>query len=95
MPEGEEKEQEIENLFEQKNEGKLPQSGKGNRHSGSPGNSESPKEIGPKEEHTETHIIKLPKIKYERSFKAAREKETVPYKGVPIRLTADFSKEPL
>ena len=55
MPEGEEKEQEIENLFEQKNEGKLPQSGKGNRHSGSPGNSESPKEIGPKEAHTKAH----------------------------------------
>ena len=36
MPEGEEQEQEIENLFEQKNEGKLPQSDKGNRLPGSP-----------------------------------------------------------
>ena len=26
-------------------------------------------------------------------LKAAREKETVAYKGVPIRLSADFSKE--
>ena len=29
----------------------------------------------------------------ERILKAAREKETVTYKGVPIRLSADFSKE--
>ena len=27
----------------------------------------------------------------ERILKAAREKETVTYKGVPIRLSADFS----
>ena len=31
----------------------------------------------------------------ERIFKAAREKETVISKGVPIRLLADFSKETL
>ena len=30
-----------------------------------------------------------------RILKAAREKETVTYKGVPIRLSADFSKETL
>ena len=47
--------------------------------------------------HTPTHIIiTLPKIKdKERYSKAAREKETVTYKGVPIRLSADFSKETL
>ena len=28
----------------------------------------------------------------ERILKAAREKETVTYKGIPIRLLADFSK---
>ena len=39
-------------------------------------------------------IIKLPKIKdKERILKAEREKETVTYKGVPMRLSADFSKE--
>ena len=37
MPEGEQEQQEIENLFEKNNEGKLPQSGKGNRLPGSPG----------------------------------------------------------
>ena len=31
----------------------------------------------------------------ERILKAAREKETVNYKGVPISLSADFSKETL
>ena len=41
-------------------------------------------------------IITLPQIKdKERILKAAREKETVTYKGVPIRLAADFSKETL
>ena len=39
-------------------------------------------------------IIKLPKIKDKEKFlRAAREKKTVTYKGVPIRLSADFSKE--
>ena len=47
--------------------------------------------------NTPTHIIvKLPKIKYkERILKAARGKERVTYKGMPIRLSADFSKETL
>ena len=47
--------------------------------------------------HTPRHIIiTLPKIKdKERILKAAREKDTVTYKGVPIRLSADFSKETL
>ena len=41
-------------------------------------------------------IITLPKIKgKERILKAAREKETVAYKGVPIRLSVDFSRENL
>ena len=41
-------------------------------------------------------IITLPKIKYkERILKAAREKKTVTYKGVLIRLSAYFSKETL
>ena len=55
MPEGEEEEQEIENLFEKNNEEELPQSGQGNRLLGSSGSSESPKEAGPMEEHTKAH----------------------------------------
>ena len=41
-------------------------------------------------------IITFPKMKQkEKILKAAREKETVTYKGLPIRLLADFSKETL
>ena len=41
-------------------------------------------------------IIKMPKIKdKERNLKAAREKKLVTYRGVPITLSADFSKETL
>ena len=38
----------------------------------------------------------MPKIKdKKRILKAARERQSVNYKGVPIRLSADFSKETL
>ena len=41
-------------------------------------------------------IIKMPKVKdKERILKAAREKQIVAYKGIPIRLSTDFSKETL
>ena len=41
-------------------------------------------------------IITSSKIKdKERILRAAREKDIVTYKGVPIRLSADFSKETL
>ena len=54
-----------------------------------------PKKLDPRK-HTPRHIIiTLAKIKEERILKAAREKETVTYKEVPIRLSADFSKETL
>ena len=51
------------------------------------------KKLDPRK-HTPRHIIiTLSKIKdKERIFKAAREKETVTYKGVPIRLSAHLSK---
>ena len=47
--------------------------------------------------HTPRYIIiTLAKIKNkERTLKAAREKDTVTYKGLPIRLSADFSTETL
>ena len=46
---------------------------------------------------TPRHImIKMPKVKdKERILKVAREKQLVMYRGVPIRLSADFSKETL
>ena len=39
-------------------------------------------------------IIKIPKVK-ESMLKAAREKQLVTYWGVPIKLSADFSKKTL
>ena len=43
---------------------------------------------------TPRHII-IKMHKEERSLKAEREKQSVSYRGVPIRLSADFSKETL
>ena len=41
-------------------------------------------------------LIKLSKIKYkEKILKAAREKQQITYKGIPIRLTAELSAETL
>ena len=55
-----------------------------------------PNKLDP-ERTTPSHIIiKMPKVKdQERILKAAREKQIVTYKGVPIRLSADFLKESL
>ena len=55
-----------------------------------------PKKLDPRR-NTPKHIIFiLPKVKNkERILEAAREKDTVTSKGVPIRLSADFSKENL
>ena len=52
-----------------------------------------PYRINPR--NTPRHIlIKLSKIKYKQKIlKAAREKQQVTYKGIPIRLTADLSAE--
>ena len=55
-----------------------------------------PKKLDPRRNTPRHFIITLPKIKdKERILEAAREKETVTYKGIPIRLSADFSKETL
>ena len=93
MPEGEEEGQEIEKLFEEIMKENFPnleqeidlQVQEVQR---------TPKKLDPRK-HTPRHIIiTLPKIKdEERILKAAREKETVTYKGVRIRLSADFSRE--
>ena len=52
-----------------------------------------PKKLDPRRNTPSHIIITFPKIKEERISEAAREKETVTYKGVPIRLLADSSKE--
>ena len=47
--------------------------------------------------NTPRHIlIKLTKIKFkEKILKAAREKQKITHKGIPIRLSTDFSEETL
>ena len=55
-----------------------------------------PEKLYPRRNTPRHIIITLSKIKEkERILKAARGKERVTYKGVPIRLSADFSKETL
>ena len=51
--------------------------------------------INPKRNTTRHILIKLSKIKYKEKLKAAREEQQITYKGIPIRLTADFSAETL
>ena len=95
MP-GEEGEQEMENLFENIIKKNFSNLAKEIDFQEVQEAQRVPKKIDPKK-HTPMHItITLPKIKdKERILKASREKETVTYKGVPIRLSADFSKETL
>ena len=55
-----------------------------------------PSKLDPKRNTPRHRIIKMPKVKdKDRILKAAREKQRVTYKGVPIRILADFSKETL
>ena len=55
-----------------------------------------PKKLDPRRNTPRHIIITLPKIKQKRRIlEAAREKDIVTDKGVPIRLSADFSKEAL
>ena len=53
-----------------------------------------PNKMDPKRTTPRHIIIKIPKVKdKERILKSARKKQRVTYKGIPIRLSADFSKE--
>ena len=90
MPEGEEEEQEIENLFENIME-YFPNLAKEIDFQEAQEAQRVPKKLDPRKDTPRHIIITLPKIKdKERILKAAREKEKVTYKGVPIRLSADF-----
>ena len=93
MPEREEEEQETENLFEKIMKENFPiwqrkqiiQVQKAQR---------VPNKLNPKRTTPRHVIIKMLNIKdKERILKAAREKQIVTHKGVPIRLEDDFSKK--
>ena len=95
MPEGEEEEQEIENFFEKIMKKNCPNWAKEIDFQEVQEAQRVPKKLDTRK-HTPRHIIMtFCKIKdKERILKAETEKEIVTYKGVPIRLSADFSKEP-
>ena len=93
---GEEEDQEIENLFEQIMKETFPNLAKERDFQEVQEAQRVPKKLDPRRNTPRHIIIKLPKIKCkERILKAARGKERVTYKGVPIRLSADFWKETL
>ena len=51
-----------------------------------------PYRIDPRRNMPRHILIKLSKIKYkEKILKAAREKQQITYKGIPIRISDDFS----
>ena len=87
VPEGEEKEQEVENLFEQVMKENFPNLAKEIDFQEVQEAQRVPKKLNPRK-HTPRHIIiTLPKMKHkERILEAARQKDTVTYKGVPISL---------
>ena len=94
MPEGEEGEEEIEKFFEQIMRENFPNLAKKIDFQEFQEAHRAPKKLDPRKNTPRHIIIKLSKVKHkERIFKAAREKETVTYKGVSIRLSADFSKK--
>ena len=96
MPEGEEEEKEIENLIEKIMRENFPNLAKEIDFQEVQEVQRVPKKLDPRRNTPRHIIITLPTIKKkERILKAAREKEGITYKGVPIRLSADFSKETL
>ena len=53
-----------------------------------------PNRINPRKNSPRHILIKLTKIKHkEQILKAAREKQQIPHKGIPVRITAGFSEE--
>ena len=95
MPE-EEEEQEIENLFGKIMKENFPNLTKEIDFQEVQEAQRVPKKLDTRKHTPRNIIITLCKIKdKERILKGAREKETVTYKRVPIRLSADFSKETL
>ena len=90
------KNKKLENLFEQIKKENFPHLAKEIDFQEVQEAQRVPKKLDPRRNTARHIIITLPKIKYkERILEAAREKETVTYKGVSIRPSADFSKETL
>ena len=94
IPEGEEEEQGIENLFEKVMMENFPNLMR-EKVRQIQESQKVPIKRNPKRP-TARHIIKMAKFQgKERILKVAREKQEVTYKGAPIRLATDFSMETL
>ena len=95
VPEEEEKEKGTEKIFEQFIVENFPNMGKKTVNQVQEAQ-RVPYRINPRR-NTPIHIlIKLSKIKYkEKILKAAREKQQLTYKGIPIKLRVDLSAEVL
>ena len=93
LPEGEERKQEVENVYEEIMTENFPNLVR--KIDIQPQEVQRiPNKMNPKRPMSRYIIIKMPKVKFkERILKAAREKWLVTYKGVHIRLSVDFSKE--
>ena len=92
IPEGKEKEKGIENIFEEimaENFPNLKDTDIKIQET-----QRAPNKLNPNRTTLRHIIIKMEKVKV-RILKAAREKQSVNYKGTPIRLSTDFSAETL
>ena len=90
IPEGEEKEKGIENIFEEIITGNFPNLKDADFKMQEA--QRAPKKLSSNRPTPRHIIIKMAKVKdKERILKAAREKQNINYKGTPIKLSADFS----
>ena len=95
VPEGEEREEGAENIFENIIAENSPNLGKETVTQVQEAQ-RVPYRINPKRNTPQHTVIKMTKIKdKERLSKAAREKQQITYKRTPIRLSADFSADTL
>ena len=94
IPEGVEKDKGMENIFEEIIAGNFPNLK--DTEFKIQEEQRAPNNLNPNRPTPRHIIIKMAKVSdKERILKAARDKHNVTYKGIPIRLSADFSTETL
>ena len=94
IPEGEEKEKGIKNIFEEIMSENVPNLKETDIKIQDA--QRAPNKLNPNRTTLRHLAIKMAKVKdKERILKAAREKQSINYKGTPIRLSADFATETL
>ena len=91
MPEREEQQQKIKNLFEKIMKENFPNLAKEIYFQEVQEAQRVPNKLDPKRTTPRHNIIKMPKVKVKERI--LREKQRVTYKAVPTRLSTDFLKE--